>query len=120
MTIQTGQIITHLIPFEPVIINQIKANNSKVSIIRGLPNPELQEATNKTKVSTIRVLANPEFTIKGIHFINLFSRTLYSHFIEFIYLEAPLKKVFYKLECLKTICSVNYFKKQINSKRLKV
>lgn len=60
-------------------------------------------------------MPNPEFNIPYTHYFNLFNRVSYTHFVELIRLDEPLKRLFYELECIKGTWSVKELKRQIGS-----
>jgi len=80
--------------------------------IRGLLNPESHIELSSNQ---IRGLANPELKIPDTHYITLFKRISYTHFIELIRIDDPLKRLFYELECVKGTWSVMELKRQIGS-----
>ena len=53
--------------------------------------------------------------IPDYHYFNLLNHTSYSHFVEFIRIDEPLKRLFYELECLKGNWSVKELKRQTGS-----
>lgn len=69
------------------------------------------------KLSSNQILGsqNPELEIPDIHYINLFKRISYTHFIELLRVDDPLKRLFYELECIKGTWSVRELKRQIGS-----
>lgn len=79
--------------------------------IRGLLPPELLQIPNETYKFSIRELVNPQLEIPDEHYINLFNRISYTHFIELIRLGEPLKRLFYELECVKGSWSVKELKR---------
>lgn len=95
----------------PTAANLIAANHQ---IWELLP-PELQQRQPENIKAPIRELPNPEFNIPDIHYFNLFNRVSYTHFVELIRLDEPLKRLFYELECLKGTWSVKELKRQIGS-----
>lgn len=95
----------------PAVANLITSQNQ----IRELLPPELLQikaASNKTQN---RGLANPELNIPDTHYFNLFNRISYTHFVELIRVDEPLKRLFYELECIKGTWSVKELKRQIGS-----
>lgn len=85
----------------------ISTNNQ----IRGLVPPEFTE----TSSIKIRELENPEFEITDNHYINLFNRISYTHFVELIRINNPLQRFFYEMECIKNTWSVVELKRNIGS-----
>jgi len=79
--------IRDMLPSELVFANR--------TIIRGLPITTLQ--------------------IPLTHYLDLFHRISYSHFVELIRVEDPLKRLFYEIECVKGTWSVKELKRQIGS-----
>jgi predicted nuclease of restriction endonuclease-like (RecB) superfamily len=53
--------------------------------------------------------------IPDAHYFNLFNRISYTHFVELIRVDEPLKRLFYELECIKGTWSVKELKRQIGS-----
>jgi len=95
----------------PAAANLIAANHQ----IRELLPPELQQRQPENNKTSIRELPNPEFNIPDTHYFNLFNRISYTHFVELIRLDEPLKRLFYELECVKGTWSVKELKRQIGS-----
>ncbi|HEX8459810.1 MAG TPA: PDDEXK nuclease domain-containing protein [Segetibacter sp.] len=95
----------------PAAANLIAANHH----IRELLPPELQQRQPENNKNSIRELPNPEFNIPDTHYFNLFNRISYTHFVELIRLDEPLKRLFYELECVKGTWSVKELKRQIGS-----
>ena len=60
-------------------------------------------------------MPNPGFKIPDAHYATLFNRISYSHFVELIRLNDPLKRLFYELESVKNTWSVVELKRQIGS-----
>lgn len=87
---------------------------AKVQIRELLP-PELLIKSKETGGISIREAATPELNVPDIHYFNLFNRVSYSHFVELIRIDEPLKKLFYELECIKGCWSVKELKRQIGS-----
>jgi hypothetical protein len=83
--------------------------------IRGSLNPELNEDPIELTNNQIRGTASLEFKVPNIHYINLFKRLSYSHFIELMKMEEPLKRLIYELECVKGTWSLKELKRQIGS-----
>lgn len=84
-------------------------------LIRGPLNPELLLSREMLDTSLIRGSADPEFQVSDNHYLNLFDRVSYTHFIEIIRLDDPLKRLFYESECMNGSWSVRKFKRQIGS-----
>ncbi len=83
--------------------------------IRGSVNPEFKDRHIEIISNQIRGSVNPELDIPDIHYANLFKKLSYTHFIELIRLDDPLKRLFYELECIKGTWSVRELKRQIGS-----
>lgn len=83
--------------------------------IRGLLSPELIRNNEKIATASIRGSQNPELQIPDLHYLNLFNRISYSHFIELIRISEPWKRLFYELECLRDNWSVKELKRQTGS-----
>lgn len=83
--------------------------------IRGLLPPEFKNNVPRSATGKIRGLSNPELEVGDTHYVNLFKRISYTHFIELIRIEDPLKRLFYELECIKGTWSVKELKRQIGS-----
>lgn len=95
----------------PAAANFIVANNQ----IRELLPPELLQLEDETNNTSKWGLANPELNIPDSHYINLFNRISYTHFVDLIRVDEPLKRLFYELECIKGSWSVKELKRQIGS-----
>ena len=95
----------------PAAANLIAANSQ----IRELLPPELLQREHENNKTSIRELANPELNIPDNHYLNLFNRISYTHFVELIRVDEPLKRLFYELECIKGTWSVKELKRQIGS-----
>ena len=95
----------------PVTSSLIMANTS----IRELLPPELLESSERIIRISNRGLRNPELQAPDIHYFNLFHSISYTHFVELIRIEEPLKRLFYELECLKGVWSVKELRRQIGS-----
>ncbi len=83
--------------------------------IRGLLPPELLKSSDTITITSNRESANPGFNIPETHYFNLFNRISYTHFVELIRVDDPLKRLFYELECVKGTWSVKELKRQIGS-----
>ncbi len=85
--------------------------------IRGLLSPEFKLRENNIEASSmqIRGTASPEFTLPDLHYENLFNKLSYSHFIELIRIDDPMKRLFYELECIKGVWSLKELKRQTGS-----
>jgi predicted nuclease of restriction endonuclease-like (RecB) superfamily len=83
--------------------------------IRGTVSPELPEKQIEFSDNRIRGSANPEFTLPKDHYVNLFNRVSYTHFIELIRIEDSFKRLFYELECIKGTWTIKELKRQIGS-----
>lgn len=83
--------------------------------IRGLLPPEFKNNVLRSAIGPIRGLPNPELEVSDSHYVNLFKRVSYTHFIELIRIEDPLKRLFYELECIKGTWTVKELKRQIGS-----
>jgi predicted nuclease of restriction endonuclease-like (RecB) superfamily len=75
--------------------------------IRGLLPPELIKKTIRD--------SPPELYVPDTHYLNLFSHISYTHFVELIRIDEPLKRLFYEMECLKGLWSVKELRRQIGS-----
>ncbi len=95
----------------PAAANIISANSQ----IRGLMPPELLQSGRPIIKTPIRGLLSPEFEIPDTHYLNLFNRISYSHFVELIRVDDPLKRLFYELESVKGTWSARELKRQIGS-----
>lgn len=95
----------------PAAANLISANYQ----IWGWLPPKLQKRSSIIAKTSNRELANPELDIPDTHYFNSFNRVSYSHFVELIRLDDPLKKRFYELKCVKGTWSVKELKRQIGS-----
>ena len=95
----------------PAAANLVTTNNQ----IRGLLPPELLQSKDIANKITIRELPTPGLNIPDTHYFNLFNRISYTHFVELIRLEDPLKRLFYELECVKGTWTVQELKRQIGS-----
>jgi predicted nuclease of restriction endonuclease-like (RecB) superfamily len=95
----------------PAIASIVTADNS----IRGLLPPELLQNELTIKRASIREFSTPELEIPDVHYFNLFNRISYTHFVELIRVDEPLKRLFYELECMKGGWSVKELKRQIGS-----
>lgn len=95
----------------PISVKAIAGNTP----IRGLLPPEF--ITNKLLIQnkSNRGMPNPGFKIPNAHYVTLFNRISYSHFVELIRLNDPLKRLFYELESVKNTWSVVELKRQIGS-----
>ena len=83
--------------------------------IRGLLPPELLQSDEAIMRLSIRESKTPEFHIPDTHYFNLFNRISYTHFVELIRIDEPLKRLFFELECLKTNWSVKELRRQMGS-----
>ncbi|PQJ10590.1 cytoplasmic protein [Flavipsychrobacter stenotrophus] len=83
--------------------------------IRGLLPPEFKNNVPRSAIGPIRGLPNPELEVGDTHYVTLFKRVSYTHFIELIRIEDPLKRLFYELECIKGTWTVKELKRQIGS-----
>lgn len=83
--------------------------------IRELLPPGLAKGNMITTKSSFRRLSTPELYIPDNHHFNLISNISYTHFVELIRIEEPLKRLFYELECVKGTWSVKELKRQIGS-----
>jgi hypothetical protein len=83
--------------------------------IRGLLPPELMKVDKITGKTSIWESSPPESDVPDLHYFNLLSRISYTHFVELIRIEEPLKRLFYELECLKGNWSVKELKRQVGS-----
>jgi hypothetical protein len=81
----------------PGAANLIAANHQ----IRELLPPKLLQKEPENKKPLNRGLANPDLNIPYTHYFNLFNRISYTHFVELIRVDEPLKRLFYELECVK-------------------
>ena len=95
----------------PVTASLIMANSS----IRELLPPELLENSEKIIRISNRGPRNPELQVADTHYFNLVYGISYTHFVELIRIEEPLKRLFYELECLKGGWSVKELRRQIGS-----
>ena len=95
----------------PAAANLIAANHQ----IRELLPPELLKTESDNNKTPNRGLANPGLNIPDTHYYNLFHRISYTHFVELIRVDEPLKRLFYELECIKGTWSVKELKRQIGS-----
>ncbi len=93
-------------------VSNIIANNIS---IRGLLTPVLLQSINPINNTSIRELVTPELNIPDTHYFNLFNRISYTHFVELIRVNEPLKRLFYELECIKGTWSVKELKRQMGS-----
>ena len=85
------------------------------NLIRELLPPELRQQEPQNKKIPIRGLPNPELYIPDAHYFKLFNAVSYTHFVELIRVDEPLKRLFYELECVKGTWSVKELKRQIGS-----
>ena len=83
--------------------------------IRGPLDPGLPLNHETEDGFSIRGSLNPELQVSDNHYINLFNRVSYTHFIELLRLDDPLKRLFYELECMKGSWSMRELKRQIGS-----
>lgn len=83
--------------------------------IRGLLPPELINSTKVPAKTINRELTTPGLNIPDAHYVNLINRISYTHFVELIRIEDPLKRLFYEVECLSGTWSVMELKRQIGS-----
>ena len=85
--------------------------------IRGLLSPEFTLNENSIENSSIQIRGtlSPEFILPEIHYENLFNKLSYSHFIELIRIDDPMKRLFYELECIKSVWSLKELKRQTGS-----
>jgi predicted nuclease of restriction endonuclease-like (RecB) superfamily len=83
--------------------------------IRGLLPPELVKVDKIIGKTSIWESSPPESDIPDLHYFNLLNRISYTHFVELIRIEEPLKRLFYELECLKGNWSVKELKRQVGS-----
>ncbi|MBC7535329.1 MAG: DUF1016 family protein [Ferruginibacter sp.] len=95
----------------PEVAKLVTTNNQ----IRGLLTPELIEKRGIVNKTSFRELATPGLDIPDTHYSDLFNRISYTHFVELIRLDDPLKRLFYELECIKGTWSVQELKRQIGS-----
>lgn len=79
--------------------------------IRELLTPEW----NKAEENLIWELTTPELQIPPSHYEKIFNSISYTHFVELIRIENPLKRLFYEVECIKGTWSVVELKRQIGS-----
>ncbi len=84
-------------------------------LIRELLPPELQHQPSENIEIPIRELSNPELPIPDTHYFKLFNSISYTHFVELIRVDKPLKRLFYELECIRGTWSVKELKRQIGS-----
>src|ERR1700754_973666 len=82
---------------------------------RGPLTPYLAKRNSPTSSRLIRELPTPVLHIPENHYLNLLSSISYTHFVELIRIEEPLKRLFYELECVKGTWSVKELKRQIGS-----
>ena len=80
--------------------------------IRGLTSPEF---IYTNPLMQIRGTASPELSVPDPHYIRLFSAVSYSHLVELIRIDEPIKRLFYEIEILKNTWSVLELKRQIGS-----
>ena len=80
--------------------------------IRGLTSPEF---TYTNPLMQIRGTPSPELSVPDPHYIRLFSAVSYSHLVELIRIDEPMKRLFYEIEILKNTWSVLELKRQIDS-----
>jgi len=85
------------------------------SAFRGLLPPESLKNNETISKMSIRGSATPELQVTDIHYFNLLNRVSYTHFVELIRIDEPLKRLFYELECLKGTWSVKELRRQIGS-----
>jgi predicted nuclease of restriction endonuclease-like (RecB) superfamily len=86
-----------------------------IGTIRGLLPPELELELLQETNTEIRELENPELNIPLAHYQNLIYRISYTHFVELIRIDEPLKRLFYEIEAIKGTWSVKELKRQIGS-----
>jgi predicted nuclease of restriction endonuclease-like (RecB) superfamily len=86
----------------------VLANNPE---IRGLLSPELVQSGDLEK----RESTTAKFEVVDNHIARLFDRLSYTHFIELVQIDDPLKRLFYELECIKGTWSVKELRRQIGS-----
>ena len=79
--------------------------------IRGLISPESFIRIE----NEIRGWASPEFELPQSYWEKIFNSISYSHFVELIRIEDPLKRLFYETECINGIWSVAELKRQMGS-----
>ncbi|HVU59089.1 MAG TPA: PDDEXK nuclease domain-containing protein [Puia sp.] len=58
---------------------------------------------------------SPELQVADSHYLSLLSNVSYSHLIELIKIENPVKRLFYELECLNGTWSVKELRRQVGS-----
>lgn len=80
--------------------------------IRGLSNPEF---IDEKYLIQIRGMPSPELESTLSHYVRLINGVSYSHFVELIRVDDPLKRLFYETETLNSTWSVAELKRQISS-----
>jgi len=95
----------------PAAASLIAANTP----IRGLLPPELLQSNEAIMRLSIRESKTPELHIPDTHYFNLFNHISYTHFVELIRIDEPLKRLFFELECLKASWSVKELRRQMGS-----
>jgi predicted nuclease of restriction endonuclease-like (RecB) superfamily len=95
----------------PAAAKLITGNNE----IRELLPPELLQEELENNKNPNRESPTPELDIPDTHYFNLFNRISYTHFVELIRVDEPMKRLFYELECIKGTWSVKELKRQIGS-----
>lgn len=73
----------------PEVAKLVTTNNQ----IRGLLTPELIEKRGIVNKTSFRELATPGLDIPDTHYSDLFNRISYTHFVELIRLDDPLKRL---------------------------
>lgn len=85
------------------------------SEIKELLPKELAQPTASEVEKGKRASASPELQVSDSHIARLFGDLSYSHFVELIGIDDPIKRLFYELECLKSTWSVKELRRQIGS-----
>lgn len=119
-----------------ILFEQLKQLGFDSSSIRQSPTDELQNAENQTdKISqspTDELKVNYNESLAIVHLINaqlqtpiskdllvppdkLISRISFTHLVQLLPIENPLKRTFYEIECMKGNWSVEQLKRQINA-----
>jgi len=104
------------IPIQSATSKKLEINEQpRTQNRRGLLPPVLQNIDNQLSFLKIRGLSTPELDIPDSHYVNLFQRISYTHFVEIIRLKEPIKRLFYEMECIKGTWNVKELKRQIGS-----
>ena len=112
-----GKFIAPLSPILGTVSQKLSNSNIEHSLsqIFGTASQKLNDNEIKRDQVDIRMSMFPELDIPGSHYITLFSRTSYSHLVELIKIEDPVKRLFYELECTRSVWSVRELRRQIGS-----